>query len=137
MRRSCGLCLFIILLLVITSGCVQPAKTAPATTVVQTAVTPIPVVATTAMEKQLNFTVTKTEKTVNITYDGGSDAADLLALRIRIDNQDSSVIEQTFPEPDIGHPYVFNYMGLANPVTVNIIGTFKGGYQQTVLMYYF
>ena len=139
MRRSycLCLCLFIILLLVISSGCIQPTTTPPVTTVVQTAVTPVPVVATTDTEKQLTFIVTKTEKTVNVTYTGGPDAADLLALKVRIDNQDSSVIEQTFPQPAVGTPFVFTYMGLANPTTVNIIGTFKGGYQQTVLMYYF
>ena len=138
MRRVFCLCLFIVLLLVVTSGCLQPsAPTSTVTVAEQTPVTPLPVVATTVSPKNLTFDVSKTEKTVNITYTGGPDAADLLALDIQINNQDSSKIKQTFIEPAVGTPFVFTYMGLANPVTVNIIGTFKGGYQQTVLMYYF
>ena len=138
MRRSSCLCLLIILLLaVISSGCTQPSKTSTVETAIQTPVTTLPVVATTDMPKNLTFIVSKTEKTVNVTYTGGPDAADVMALKIRIDNQDSSDIEQTFLEPVAGTPYIFTYLGLANPVTVNIIGTFRGGYQQTVLLYYF
>jgi len=138
MRRLSCLCLFIILFLaVMSSGCVQPSKTSAVETAIQTPVTTPPVVATTDMPKSLTFVVSKTEKTVNVTYTGGPDAADLLALKIRIDNQDTSVIERTVPEPAPGNPILFYYMGLADPVVVNIIGTFKGGYQQTVLMYYF
>ena len=136
MRRV--LCLILVLVLVATSGCTQPATT-PSTvsTVEQSPVTPIPVAATTVTVKNLTFDVSKTEKTVNVTYTGGPDAADVLALDIQIDNQDGTRIKQIFPEPAVGTPFIFTYMGLANPVTVNIIGTFRGGYQQTVLLYYF
>ena len=88
-------------------------------------------------QRSLNFTVTKTDTSVTITYEGGADAADLTALKIRIDNQDSSDIERVFLDPVPGTPYQFTYMGLADPVTANIIGTWKDGYQQTVLLYYF
>jgi len=138
MRRVFCLCLFIVLLLVFTSGCTQsPLSTLPVTTLQQPPVTPLPVVTTTVTTKSLTFNVSKTEKTVNITYTGGPDAADVLALDVQINNQDGSKIKQTFVEPAVGTPFVFTYMGLANPVTANVIGTFKGGYQQTVLMYYF
>lgn len=138
MRRAFCTCLFIVLLLVFASGCTQPApQTAPVTTATPVPATPLPVVTTAVAEKSLTFDVSKTEKTVNITYTGGPDAADVLALDILINNQDGSKIKQTFLEPAVGTPFVFTYMGLANPTVVNIIGTFKGGYQQTVLMYYF
>lgn len=138
MRRVFWFSLLIILLLVFSSGCTQPApQTTPVTTTVQPAVTPISGVTTTVAQKSLTFDVSKTEKTVNITYMGGPDAADVLALDVQINNQDFSKIKQTFIEPAVGTPFVFTYMGLANPTTVNIIGTFRGGYQQTVLMYYF
>jgi hypothetical protein len=138
MRRVFCLCLFIILLLVITSGCLQPApKTTPATTTEPPTVTPLPVVTPADMPKNLTFDVSKTEKTVNVTYLGGPDSADLVALKIRIDNQDLDDFDRIVPTPVAGEQYIFTYMGLATPVTANIIGTWKDGYQQTVLMYYF
>lgn len=139
MRRVFCISLLLILLLISASGCLQPValKTTPVPTFEQIPVTtPTPVVATTIAEKHLIFNVTKSEKAVTITLDGG-DTSDLLALDVLINNQDGSKIKQTLIEPVIGFPYVFTYMGLANPTVVNIIGTFKGGYQQTVLMYYF
>jgi hypothetical protein len=138
MRRVFFLCLFIVMLLVIASGCTQPAPAIPAaTTPEQIPVTPLPVTTTPDTTKQLTFEVSKTEKTVNVTYTGGPDAADLLALDVLITNQDGSQIKQTFVEPAVNTPLLFTYMGLADPTVVNIVGTFGGGYQQTVLMYYF
>ena len=139
MRRVYCLSLLLILLLILSAGCLQPAapKTTPSPPVVQMPVTTtLPVVATTVAEKHLIFNVSKSEKAVTIILEGG-DTSDLLALDVLINNQDGSRIKQTLVEPVIGFPYIFTYMGLANPTVVNIIGTFKGGYQQTVLMYYF
>jgi hypothetical protein len=138
MRRLSCLCLLILLLpAVIFVGCVQPLTTPPAPTIVPTIATPLPTVTTANLPKNLTFDIAKSVKTVNITYTGGPDAADLLALDILINNQDGSKIKQNIVEPVIGFPYVYMYMGYANPVVINIVGTFKGGYQQTVLMYYF
>jgi len=126
--------------LVLVSGCLQPANTVVPTPTPQFVVIPstvAPVVATTIPEKHLIFDVTKSEKAVTITLKESPDTADLVALDILINNQDGSKIKQTLVEPVVGFPYVFTYMGLANPTVVNIVGTFKGGYQQTVLMYYF
>ncbi len=126
--------------LVLVSGCLQPANTVAPTPTPQFVVIPsttAPVVATTVPEKHLAFDVTKSEKAVTITLKESPDTADLVALDILINNQDGSKIKQTIVEPVVGFPYVFTYMGLANPTVVNIVGTFKGGYQQTVLMYYF
>ena len=139
MRRLSCLCLFIILLLaVMSSGCVQPVpQTSPETTVSPAPVTTLPAVTTAVAEKSLTFNVSKTQKTVNITYTGGPDAAGLVALKIRIDNQDLDDFERTVLTPVPGEQILFTYQGLATPVTANIIGTWDNGYQQTVLMYYF
>lgn len=138
MRRVFWLSLLVILLLVFSSGCTQPAQeTTPVPTAVQPVVTPILGVTTTVAEKSLTFDVAKTQKTVNITYTGGPDAAGLVALKVRIDNQDLDDFERTVLTPVPGESIVFTYQGLATPITANIIGTWDNGYQQTVLMYYF
>ena len=129
------------LVLVLACGCLQPAANTPAPTLTPQFIvipsTTVPVVATTVAEKHLSFDVTKSEKAVTITLKDSPDTADLVALDVLINNQDGSKIKRTIVNPVVGFPYVFTYMGLANPTVVNIVGTFKGGYQQTVLMYYF
>jgi len=125
--------------LVLVSGCLQPANTVAPTPTPQFIViseTTAPVVATTIADKQVMFTVTPSKTMLNITYDGGPDAADLQSITIKVSNQDGTVIPRTIEYPAIGSTYVFTYRGNANPSVVNIIGTFTGGYQQTVLMYY-
>lgn len=130
--------LLIVLLLVCASGCTQPApQTTPVTTASQVPATPLPAVTTAVAEKSLTFEVSKTQKTVNITYTGGPDAGGLASLKIRIDNQDLDDFERTVLAPSPGEQILFTYQGLATPVTANIIGTWENGYQQTVLMYYF
>ena len=138
MRRVFFSCLLIVLLLVFTSGCTQPApQVTPVTTATPAQVTPLPAATTAVVEKSLTFTVSKTEKAVNITYTGGPDAGGLVALKVRIDNQDLDDFERTVLTPSPGESIIFTYQGLATPVTANIIGTWENGYQQTVLMYYF
>ena len=125
--------------LVLASGCLQPANTVAPTPTPQFVVIPettAPVAATTIAEKQLSFTVTTSKTMLNITYNGGPDAADLQTINIKVTNQDGTVIPRTIETPTVGSTYVFTYRGNANPSVVNIIGTFTGGYQQTVLMYY-
>jgi len=137
MRRAFCTSLLIVLFLVFASGCTQPsAPVSPETTGLPAPVTPLPV-ATTITEKSLTFDVSKTQKAVNITYTGGPDAGGLVALKVRIDNQDLDDFERTVLTPTPGESIVFTYQGLATPVTANIIGTWENGYQQTVLMYYF
>ncbi|MDD5143909.1 hypothetical protein [Methanoregula sp.] len=138
MRRAFCSCFFLVLLLVFASGCTQPApQTSSATTPIPPPATPVPVTTTGIAEKSLTFDVSKTQKTVNITYTGGPDAEGLVALKVRIDNQDIDDFERTVLTPVPGESIIFTYQGLANPVTANIIGTWKDGYQQTVLIYYF
>ncbi len=125
--------------LIVTCGCLQKATDSPAITpAVQSPVNPVMTVplATTNVQKALNFSVIATQKTVNITYNGGPDAADLVSLDIRINNMNGQVVEREIVNPVIGYDYVFTYRGVVDAKTVNIIGNFNGGYQQTVLMYY-
>ena len=135
MRRLYWICLFVILL-VISCGCLQKTNTPVTTTVLPTMAETLPPTATTIMEKQLNFTVTSTTNSVNVTYNGGPDAADLQSLDIRVDNRAGSYNERTIVNPAIGSSYIFTYRGVSDASRVNIIGTFSNGYQQTVLMYY-
>ena len=128
----------LVLILVITCGCLQPAPAA--ITPVQSPTVPVtlPTAVTTTpdAEKQVNFTVTESKTMVNVTYEGGPDAADLQSINIRIMNQDDTQFERTVDNPAVRIPYIFTYRGNANARYVNIIGTFTNGYQQTVLMYY-
>ena len=125
--------------LVLASGCLQPENTVASTPTPQFVVIPettAPAAVTTIAEKQVGFSVTPSKTMLNITYNGGLDAADLQSINIKVTNQDGTVIPRTIEKPAVGSTYVFTYRGNANPSVVNIIGTFTGGYQQTVLMYY-
>jgi hypothetical protein len=140
MRRVLG-CSFFILLVVIFSGCLQPA---PAEVTVLTTV-PTPAVAETmppavttqpAEPKQINVTATKTPMEVIVQYNGGPDAADLTALNIRINNQNGQNVQRLITGPVVGARYVFTYQGAADANVVNVVGIFRDGSQQTVLMAY-
>lgn len=128
-------CLVIIFLIILVSGCIQPAPQ-PASTVTSV---PLPITSPTRdpdIPRQVNFTATKAGSFVNVTYEGGPDAADLVSLNIRINNQNGQNVQRTITYPVIGSPYVFTYKGVADANVVNIVGTFSDGFQQTVLMYY-
>jgi hypothetical protein len=126
-----------VIILVITCGCLQPA---PSNTPLSTPAAPItpPVAATPNpdMQKQVNFTVMQAGSMLNITYDGGPDAGDLVSLAVRITNHDGTQNVWQINNPVANKTYTFTYHGVANAAFVNIIGTFRNGYQQTVLMYY-
>jgi hypothetical protein len=98
----------------------------------------LPPAATTAptAQKQINVTARETKTEVIVQYDGGADAADLLALNIRINNQNSQNVQRTITDPKIGAEYVFTYRGNADASVVNVVGQFRDGTEQTVLMAY-
>lgn len=133
--RRLVLCLVILSFVILISGCIQPvAQLVPAATTV-----PVPITSPTRdpdIPREVNFTVTKAGSFVNITYEGGPDAADLVSLNIRINNQNGQNVQRTIAYPIIGSPYVFTYKGVSDANVVNIVGTFSDGFQQTVLMYY-
>jgi hypothetical protein len=130
--------LFILLItaLMVSCGCTQsaPAPLTPA----PTAAAPVP--AATMAEagpKQINFTVWKAEHDVVMRYDGGRDAANLSMLRVQIDNRDGRIVKRTIYSPVIGKECFFPYVGVVNPNSINIIGVFNDGTEQTVLLRYF
>jgi hypothetical protein len=133
--RRVHLCLVIIFIAILTCGCLQPAPQ-PAPPVTTVPDTPIPTTAPN-MPRVVNFSVTQAASYVNVTCTGGPDAADMVAMNIRISNQNTQQVQRTITYPVIGMPYVFTYLGPADATVVNIVGTFRDGYQQTVLMYYF
>jgi hypothetical protein len=140
MRRIfwCSCILFFAILI---CGCLQPAAT-PAP-VASATLTPapaetLPPAATTApaAQKQINVTATKTQTEVIVQYNGGPDAADLLSLNIRINNMNGQNVQRPIANPQIGAQYVFTYRGNADATVVNIVGQFRDGTEQTVLMAY-
>lgn len=131
----------VILLVVLASGCLQPVPApvpTPAPTLTPVAEVTLPPAATNtpALQKQVNVTATKTLTEVIVTYHGGPDAADLLALNIRINNQNSQNVQRTITGPEIGARYIFTYKGESDASVVNVVGQFRDGTEQTVLMAY-
>jgi hypothetical protein len=144
MSRILLACVILLTLLITATGCLQapalnptPAPVPPAQPAVSETLPPA-VAFTTGIQKYLNFDVSRSDSSVDVTYNGGPDASSLSAITIRITNRDGTQSDpRTIQNPAIGSPYIFTYRGLANPSTVNIIGTFSDGTQQTVLMHYF
>jgi hypothetical protein len=134
-------CSCILFLTILICGCLQPAATpapvAPATFSPVADVT-LPPAATTApsAQKQINVTATQTRTAVIVQYNGGPDAADLHALNIRINNQNSQNVQRHITNPEIGAQYVFTYRGNADASVVNVVGQFRDGTEQTVIMAY-
>jgi hypothetical protein len=141
MRRLI-LAVFIFLLLFV-CGCTQPVIPVP--TPVPT-LTPLPVMtapmvvtpvaSVTPYQMQINVTAWQKGTDVNVQYNGGADAAYLTALKIRIDNFNGQNVQRTIDYPTIGSPYIFTYIGTADADRVNVVGVFKGGTEQTVLLTY-
>ncbi|MEN6443957.1 MAG: hypothetical protein WC391_08030 [Methanoregula sp.] len=131
----------IVILAALLAGCTQPATTTtapPAFVQTQsvaitptTAISPVP-----TFHMQINVTAVQTNSDVIVQYNGGQDAAYLTGLKIRIDNYNGQTIERTMTYPKIGDVYTFSYIGTPDADRVNVIGTFTGGSEQTVLFTY-
>lgn len=128
---------FLMVLLVLLSGCLQSPPVSPVTTQ-QTGTITIPGVAEPSMpvssRRIVNLTAEKTTDSVIVRVDGGKDAGSLASLAVRISNYDGTSIQRTLPSPSPGKTYTIQYYRLANADTINIIGTFSDGYQQTLLI---
>jgi curli biogenesis system outer membrane secretion channel CsgG len=135
MRRIWLFTVFIILL-ILACGCTQKPAAPTIPTPAQPVTTTVP--ATTAdTQKQISVIAYKTDNSVVLKYIGGRDAPTLTAFKVQIDNQDGSNIKQTIYAPVVGNDYAFQYMGIPNPVTINVVGVFSDGTEQTVLIQYF
>ncbi len=133
----------LIFLVLIVCGCSQPvtpvATPTPMLTpspVVTTQLTLTPSVSPTPYQMQINVTAWQKGTDVNVQYNGGADAAYLTALKIQIDNFNGQNVMRTIDYPVVGNTYTFTYMGTANADRVNVVGVFKGGTEQTVLLAY-
>ncbi len=133
--RRLAWCLFVIVGLIVVCGCLQPAPqpAPPATPVPDTMPAPTH---NPDVPRQVNFTVTQAGPYLNVTIAGGADAADMVAMDIRVTNRNTQNVQRIINYPAIGMPYIFTYRGVADASIVNIVGTFSDGFQQTVLMYY-
>jgi hypothetical protein len=122
--------------MVIMCGCTQSPPAAPVTpTLTVVPVDSLPdTTATVHPRMAVDVSAEKTQSSVIIRLDGGSDAASLSSLNVRITNYDGIVVQRTLPLLEIGKPYQIDYRGYSNAAKINIVGTFSDGYQQTLLM---
>ena len=135
MRRICLLTILIVVS-ILACGCTEsPAKPAPVTPALPVT-SPIPVAPVTTL-KQIDVTAWTTEHSAILQYNGGKDTSGLTALKVQIDNQNGPVIKRTFVEPVIGKEYEFPYTGTPDARTINVIGVFSDGTEQTILLKYF
>jgi hypothetical protein len=125
-----------LVLMVIICGCSQSPPVAPVTpTPAAVSVDILPDTTLTEHPRMaVNVTAEKTQSSVIIRIDGGSDAASLISLDVGITNYDGTIVQRTIPSLEIGKPYEFPYRGYSNAAKINIVGTFSDGYQQTLLM---
>ena len=125
--------LFLFLLIAVT-GCMQssPVQVSPTPTPL---LTPLPTL--TPSTKEINLTAWQTKSSVFLQYNGGRDAADLVAFRVKIGNLDGSVITRNLTDIGVGGVYEFGYRSIANAKTINVIGMFRDGTEQTLMIKYF
>ena len=116
-------------------GCIQssPVPSAPLPVSLTDVVIP-DTTATPHPPAVVNVTATETQDSVVIRVDGGKDAGSLASLSIRITNYDGPPIQRTISSPETGRDYSIPYFHTANARTINVVGTFADGYQQTLLI---
>lgn len=116
-------------------GCIQSAPAPQKPVPLPTASVTVPdTTPTPHLPAVVNITARRTQDSVLIRVEGGSDAAALTALSVRIMNFDGSTVQRTIPAPETGKDYSIQYFRTANARTVNVVGTFADGYQQTLLL---
>ena len=121
------------------AGCTQSFTSAkPAITQSVEVITPATPLPTTpgvvAGQMQINMTAEQSGNDVIVQYNGGPDAASLVSLNITIYNDNGQVVTRTMDNPQPGDVYTFPYIGIPDPNNVDVVGTFTGGVQQTVLL---
>jgi hypothetical protein len=127
----------LVFFLVLMCGCVQSPPAAPVTPGQTGTVTILDIAeptATLSSRRVVNLSAEKMTDSVVIRVDGGKDAATLTALAVRISNYDGTSVQRTIPSPATGRTYTIQYYRNANAASINIVGTFADGYQQTLLM---
>ena len=116
-------------------GCIQSSPVPPAPVPVsQTDVMVPDTTATPHLPAAVNVTATETQDSVVIRVNGGTDAGSLTSLSIKIMNYDGTSVQRTIAAPETGRDYSIQYFHTANARTINVVGTFADGYQQTLLI---
>jgi len=133
--RYCGFSILILALLAVVCGCLQSSP-APSPTSMATPSLPTPFPATVPAQKQINVAASVIDQDLIVQYNGGRDAAYLTGLRVQIDNRNGEIRKRVFYAPQIGQTYVFPYSGKPDVNTVNVVGIFSDGTEQTVLFLY-
>jgi hypothetical protein len=133
--RRIFLCSVFLIISALVCGCTQPVPPQVPSTPAVTVATPETTGAV-HIEKQIDINAVQNASQVVVQYNGGRDAADLVTLRIRINNRFEDSFQRTINNPVAGAQYVFTYQAPANAQSVNIVGVFRDGTEQTVLMAY-
>jgi ABC-type Fe3+-hydroxamate transport system substrate-binding protein len=129
---GCFLVLFVLM-----SGCIQSPSAAPVTPQQTGTVTVLDVPDTTVTEPARRVVTVTAEKMidrVDIKVQGGKDTGALTSLSVRIKNYDGTSVLRNIPSPETGRTYSIQYYRNANAASINIVGTFSDGFQQTLLM---
>jgi hypothetical protein len=134
--RSRFIPVILLLTALLACGCMEAPSPAPAATPAPLPAS-IPPSPTAAGPKEINLTAWQGEHDVVLRYNGGRDAASLTVLKVQIDNRDGRNVKTNLYSPEIGKEYRFPYIGVVNPNTINVIGVFDDGTEQTVMMKYF
>jgi ABC-type Fe3+-hydroxamate transport system substrate-binding protein len=128
-------CLLVLFLLM--SGCIQSPPAASVTPQQTGTVSVLDIPDTTVTEPSRRVVTVAAEKMidrVDIQVLGGKDAGALTSLSVRIKNYDGTSVQRNIPSPEIGRTYSIQYYRNANAASINIVGIFSDGYQQTLLM---
>jgi hypothetical protein len=145
-------CIPVLLLVLAVAGCgctqthqqpTVPATTVPVSTVPVTttalpatqSMTTSPVtISGTPVQMQVNVTAWKTDTEIDVQYNGGLDAANLTSLQVHIYNvNNGEIYNLNITAPVTGNIYRFPTHASLFVNSVNVIGTFDNGSQQTVL----
>ena len=127
----------LLVLFVLMCGCIQSPPAAPVTPQQTGTVTVVDIPDTTVTgpsRRMVTVTAEKMIDRVDIQVQGGKDAGDLSSLSVRIKNYDGTSVQRNIPSPETGRTYSIQYYRNANAASINIVGTFSDGYQQTLLM---
>jgi hypothetical protein len=135
--RSILPAVYLLVISVIVCGCIQSPAAPPVIPAASGGVSIITLQDTTATQHPrmvVNISAEQTTDSVIIRIDGGTNAAALTSLNVRITNHDGTTIQRMIQSPVVGNPYTIQYYRIANAANVNIVGTFSDGFQQTLLM---
>jgi hypothetical protein len=133
--------LFLVIVAVLVSGCSQtpaPAATPVPTPDLTLATVPVPeetvpITSSPPAKKQIDISASQSGSDIVIRYTGGVDAADLVSLDIKINNNVQEVVTERENNPVPGQRYVFPHMGTPDPDLVTVNGIFKDGTSQMLL----